>query len=95
MKKFSDKALELISEENGRLSHTKLWANIGNFIVTVAFIYHVYKAEVLDPELLGIYIAAVALQRTASKFTSKKRYEKSRYNTHDTNFKNNKESLNL
>ena len=72
MKKFLDKLSELITEDNGRLSHTKLWANIGNLVASLVFIYHVYKTETLDPELFLIYLSVLVLQRSVSKITDRK-----------------------
>jgi len=72
MKKFLDRLLELISEENGRLSHTKLWANLGNFVGTFVFVYHCIKTETLEPELFLMYMSVVVLQRSISKITSSK-----------------------
>jgi hypothetical protein len=65
------RVLELITDPNGSLSHTKLWSNIANCIASLAFILSVY-GHGLTPELLIAYVGVVGLQRVASKYIDSK-----------------------
>lgn len=75
---------ELITDTNGSLSHTKLWANIANFTATYTFIYSVYRYP-LTPELLAAYVASVGLQRVASKYLDIKAQGGNNNGTEDSN----------
>ena len=65
------KVMELITDPNGSLSHTKLWSNVANFLASVAFVWSVY-GHGLSPELLLAYVGAVGVQRVASKYIDSK-----------------------
>jgi hypothetical protein len=62
-----NKLSELISDPNGTLSHTKVWSNIGMFIITITYCWHVYKHE-LTPDLMLAYGGIVVFGRAASKY---------------------------
>ena len=63
--------MELITDPNGTLSHTKLWSNIGMFIVSITYCWHVYKHE-LSPDLMLAYGGIVVFGRAASKYIDTK-----------------------
>lgn len=58
---------ELITDQNGTLSHTKLWSNIGMAALTVSFLIGTYTHE-LTPELILAYGSIVVLGRVSSKY---------------------------
>lgn len=62
---------ELISDENGKLSHTKVWANIGYLAATVAFIKTTWLGTA-SADIWLVYIGCVAASSTASKFLTLK-----------------------
>jgi hypothetical protein len=61
------KIYELISDKDGSLSHTKLWSNIANGIASGSVINTSINGT-LTPELLGVFLAGVGLQRLGSKY---------------------------
>jgi len=67
---LKDKLLELISEENGRLSHTKLWNNISSFSIILYFLYSIYNKTV-DNELVLIVGGLFIGNRVGSGFRQK------------------------
>lgn len=69
MKKF----LELITEDNSdKLSHTKVWSNVGSFVATVLFIYQTIYQHFINAEIFTIYLSAIVIQRSVSKIASNK-----------------------
>lgn len=58
---------ELFTDQNGTLSHTKLWSNIGMATLTVSFLVGTYTHE-LTPELILAYGSIVVLGRVSSKY---------------------------
>jgi hypothetical protein len=61
------KIMELITDRNGTLSHTKLWSNIANLVASSAFIINTYKYP-MSAELLTAFVLSVGAQRVASKY---------------------------
>lgn len=66
-----NKLLELVQDQNGTLSHTKLWSNIGLFLISVTYCYQVYIHE-LTPELMLTFGGIVVTGRAASKYLDTK-----------------------
>ena len=65
------KPMELITDKDGTLSHTKLWSNIGLATITFTYIHHVIKSG-LSPELMVAYGGIVVFGRVASKYIDSK-----------------------
>lgn len=57
---------DLISSPSGKVSHTKLWANVAYAVASYAIIAQAYKGN-LTYDMLGVYLGAVALHGGASK----------------------------
>lgn len=55
------RVLELITDIDGSMSHTKLWANIAYSVATVVVVTHPTY------EMLSVYLGAVILGRASSK----------------------------
>lgn len=53
----------------GQLSHTKIWANVGYFVATVAFAWLNYQGKA-DAEIWLIYLGVIAGHSAASKALS-------------------------
>ena len=62
-----NKLLELVSDQNGTLSHTKLWSNVGLLIISCTYMFQVYKYGV-TPDLMITYGGIVVTGRVASKY---------------------------
>lgn len=61
------KLLELITDPNGSLSHTKIWSNIGMAVITITYCWHVYSHS-LTSDLMLTYGGIVIFGRAASKY---------------------------
>lgn len=64
------KLIDLVSRD-GRLSHTKIWANIGYAAATVSFVRLNWVGQA-ETEVWWAYLSCVAGAVTASKFLSLK-----------------------
>lgn len=64
------KLMELITDPNGSLSHTKIWSNIGMATLTVTFIVGTY-VHGITAELILAYGGIVISGRAASKYLDK------------------------
>lgn len=62
--------IDLVSRD-GRLSHTKIWANIGYAAATVSFVRLNWVGQA-ETEVWWAYLSCVAGAVTASKFLSLK-----------------------
>ena len=60
------KLSELILTPQGRLSHTKFWANVAYLVASIAVLRSVWMGS-LTADTLGVYLGAVALHGGASK----------------------------
>ena len=56
-----------MSDKDGTLSHTKLWANIGLFLISSTYVYQVLKFG-LTSELMVTFGGIVVFGRVASKY---------------------------
>ncbi len=65
------KLLELITDPNGSLSHTKIWSNIGMATLTVTFIIGTWSHGI-TPELIVAYGGIVVFGRATSKYLDTK-----------------------
>ena len=65
------KLMELITDPNGSLSHTKIWSNIGMATLTVTYTIGTYMHGI-TPELMIAYGGIVILGRASSKFIDTK-----------------------
>ena len=59
-------------DEHGKWSHTKFWANIGNLIITYAFVHQVLLGTATT-ELYTMYGVIVIGNRTLNKFMQLKK----------------------
>ena len=62
---------ELITDPNGSLSHTKIWANIGMLTVTITYVIGSCINGV-TPELMVTYGGLVIFGRATSKYLDTK-----------------------
>ena len=65
------KLIELITDPNGSLSHTKIWSNIGMATLTVTFIIGTWSHGI-TPELIMAYGMVVVFGRATSKYLDTK-----------------------
>lgn len=60
--------MELITN-NGKLSHTKLWSNIGLFAMTITFLYRALYGNIQDYEMeMLVYGIVVTAPNLLGKF---------------------------
>ena len=62
---------DLFYSPQGRVSHTKFWANIAYLVASYAVLAQAYKGS-LTYDMLGIYLGAVAVHGAANKVTALK-----------------------
>lgn len=65
--KFKD----LFCDPDGSLSHTKIWANVGNSVLSISFIYEAYLRGI-TPELIISYGVVIGGYRLTSKYLDMK-----------------------
>lgn len=62
---------ELITDVDGKLSHTKIWSNIANATSTAIVVKMAY-ASTLSPDIFMIYVIFVGASRLGSEFLARK-----------------------
>ena len=67
---------DLVVGSDGKLSHTKVWSNIGYATVTAILIFTAIKGTMIFDMYLA-YMMVVAIHQTSSKFISAKFANKS------------------
>jgi len=65
------KLMELITDPNGSLSHTKIWSNIGMATLTATYAVGTYMHGI-TPELMVAYGGIVVMGRATSKYLDTK-----------------------
>ena len=63
--------MDLVTGEDGKLSHTKTWSNVGYATVTGILIFTAIKGTMIFDMYLA-YMVVVATHQTASKFITAK-----------------------
>ncbi len=62
---------ELITDNDGKLSHTKIWSNIANATST-GIVIKMAAMATLTPDIFMIYVIFVGASRLGSEFLSRK-----------------------
>lgn len=57
---------ELVTNNDGKLSHTKVWSNIAYGTATIVFIYQAYN-QTLTADIWLIYLGVVGAHSAVSK----------------------------